>query len=316
MTRRFATTRPVIRLGAFATAATLTLFSSPLPAQDPLGDPVSDREREERCFCVAGQGDFRPSVMVRTGRPGIGVFLGDAVEVDGRWGVRVEDVMEGGPAARAGLQAGDVLVAVAGDPLGSNAAAALQRRISSAEAGDTVELTALRDGQNRQVRVVLEELGGGWGRFSPRLRAMPAPDAPRPPAVFRWRSGGADAPRPGARLRGWGLDREDLHEMLPSRMELHRLAPLALRHRLELVEMNPELGRYFGVDQGVLVAEAAEDNRLGLEAGDVIVAIGDREVRTPEHAYSILRSYLPDEEVELRVMRDRRATTVRGTRGR
>jgi S1-C subfamily serine protease len=100
----------------------------------------------------------------------------------------------------------------------------------------------------------------------------------------------------------------------PGIRELIRLIPgQPGRHRMELVAMNPGLGRYFGTDDGVLVASIAEGSGLGLQAGDVILSIGGRAVRDPAHARSILASYRPDEDLEMDVMRDRRRTTVRGS---
>ena len=81
----------------------------------------------------------------------------------------------------------------------------------------------------------------------------------------------------------------------------------------ELVTVTPGLGRYFGTDKGVLVARAPEDSTLGLQDGDVIVAIGGREPQNGPHAMRILRSYQPGEAVELRILRDRKAQSLKAT---
>jgi S1-C subfamily serine protease len=81
----------------------------------------------------------------------------------------------------------------------------------------------------------------------------------------------------------------------------------------ELVKITPGLGRYFGADKGVLVARAPSDATLGLQDGDVIVAIGGREPQSGPHAMRILRSYQPGESVEIRVLRDRKAQTLKAT---
>jgi hypothetical protein len=83
---------------------------------------------------------------------------------------------------------------------------------------------------------------------------------------------------------------------------------------MELVAINPELGEYFGTDTGVLVVRGpAEDEVLGLASGDVILRIGDREVKSPEHAMRILRSYDPDEELTVDIIRRGRSQTLTGT---
>jgi S1-C subfamily serine protease len=80
----------------------------------------------------------------------------------------------------------------------------------------------------------------------------------------------------------------------------------------ELVTLNPDLGEYFGTDEGVLVVSVPEESALSLEAGDVIISIGNRKVKSPSHAMRILRSYEADEEVTFEIMRKQRTTTVTG----
>lgn len=84
---------------------------------------------------------------------------------------------------------------------------------------------------------------------------------------------------------------------------------------VEMMELNPDLGSYFGATEGVLVTDVDEDSTLGLEAGDVVLRIGDREVTTPEELRRILRSYNDDEEITLHIMRDRSELRVAGRLG-
>ncbi len=84
---------------------------------------------------------------------------------------------------------------------------------------------------------------------------------------------------------------------------------------LQLEKLNPNLGEYFGTDMGVLVTEVEEDSTLGLQAGDVVLRVGDREVGDPSRLRKILLSYDPDEEITLHIMRQKREMTVTGTRG-
>jgi hypothetical protein len=85
---------------------------------------------------------------------------------------------------------------------------------------------------------------------------------------------------------------------------------------LQMEELNPKLGEYFGTQAGVLVADIHEDSMLGLEAGDVILSVGDREATDPARLRKILRSYEADEEVTLHIMRKKQEMTVSGTLGR
>jgi S1-C subfamily serine protease len=82
---------------------------------------------------------------------------------------------------------------------------------------------------------------------------------------------------------------------------------------MELVTLNPELGEYFGAERGVLVVRGpAENDILGLKSGDVILGIGGREVRSPEHAMRILRSFEPEEKLTVQIIRHRQSQTLTG----
>jgi hypothetical protein len=76
---------------------------------------------------------------------------------------------------------------------------------------------------------------------------------------------------------------------------------------MELVELSPGLGRYFGTDSGLLVVRAPSDPALKLEDGDVIRRIGGREPGSVSHAMRILRSYEEGEALELEIMREQRS---------
>ena len=66
-------------------------------------------------------------------------------------GALVADLTPGGPAERAGLKSGDLVVKVDGHEIGS--ASDLTRQVGLAHGGDTIRLQILRDGQAREVLV-------------------------------------------------------------------------------------------------------------------------------------------------------------------
>ena len=70
-------------------------------------------------------------------------------------GVRVEQVRPGTPAARAGLQAGDVITTIGGKAVRS--ASDLSSAIDAKKPGDRVSLTYTRSGQSHSVTVTLAE---------------------------------------------------------------------------------------------------------------------------------------------------------------
>ncbi|MBE2214372.1 MAG: DegQ family serine endoprotease [Opitutaceae bacterium] len=75
-------------------------------------------------------------------------------------------------------------------------------------------------------------------------------------------------------------------------------------------ELNPALAEQFGVKagtKGVLVREVPEDGpaaKAGLESGDVIVALGGREIPDSQRLRFAVAAMRPGSEVEVRVLRD------------
>jgi len=98
-------------------------------------------------------------------------------------GVLVQDFEADSPARRAGLQAGDVILAVDGEPIEHTGE--LQRRIASRRAGETVRLDVFRGGRQQTIRVELMEgrttetrtAGRTPGRGQPQEEAEPASTA-------------------------------------------------------------------------------------------------------------------------------------------
>ena len=79
---------------------------------------------------------------------------------------------------------------------------------------------------------------------------------------------------------------------------------------MELVNLNPDLGEYFGIKEGILVVKAPADSGLPLKGGDVILAIGGRKPSSASHTMRILRSYEAGETVTIDVMRKQKRTSV------
>lgn len=210
------------------------------------------------------------------GRAMLGINLGGTAADGG--GVRVDGVSPGGPAAEAGVRAGDVIVGVDGKSVATSRD--LLGAVKELEPGQNVAVDLKRDGKPVKVKIVAREIDrvviahpGVALAGMPGIAAVPAVP-PLPALGAHWL------------LDEWG--------------------------DAELVTLTPKLGRYFGAEKGVLVARAPEDESLGLQDGDVIVAIGGREPQDGRHAMRILRSYQPGETVELRILRDRRAQTLSG----
>lgn len=97
---------------------------------------------------------------------------------DGQPGVRVSGVMRDSPAAQAGLQRGDVIVAAGGRPV--NGVAALQEAVERTTIGDDLKLTVRRDGRTLEIptRPRLEPAPGEGGR-PPRREPLGPRDSGR-----------------------------------------------------------------------------------------------------------------------------------------
>ncbi len=329
------------RVSAVA-ALSLAISAAPAAAQSTRDCRCVDLDGNEveRCTCFRtpdvegliqslGFTDARP-------RLGISVDVRQSARRDAA-GALVTDVLEGGPAADAGIRPGDVITSIAGrslfEPLAGDAeedfdldrSVPVQRLLAIAaelEPGEEVEVEYERDGETRTATVEAEDLSESWGR---RAMAM----GPRFDDA-RFREQLRELTEDASRLRLRLGDRDDAWGYVPGRGERGEARVFggggagvvvldALGRSsdgLELVELNPELGSYFGADEGVLVADVDEDSTLGLEPGDVVLRVGDRPVTTPERMRRILRSYGADEEVTLHVRRDGRETTVTGRPGR
>ena len=206
--------------------------------------------------------------------------LGVSIE-DDELGARVSSVLEDGPAEEAGLEEGDIIVALGGTDLGApiddededddwGPTRRLMRLMADVEPGDDVRVDYLRDGRRQSVVVTARRRGGVFvTRGVPLGGALRLDGEPG----GAWRFGGA-----------------------------------------KLADVNAGLGSYFGVDSGALVLDVDDEaNDLGLRPGDVIVEIGGREVEDSSDAYRILGSYERGERLRVVVVRERGRVTLETT---
>lgn len=316
-----------VGISALLTVTTTGLAPTTVAAQE---------EEPEDCRCVDRDGNeiedctcFRTPrisrVLPRTlaifgdSRPRLGISVDVSEEADDDVrGARVVDVLEGGPADDAGLLEGDIITHVDGRSLsepidgeadhdfdldGSVPAQRLLVLARELEPGESVEITYVRDGRQQATVVEAEDLAEEWGRRSvvrnldrqrlqDQLRRLGEESG-------RWRLRYG----PDADVRVFGSPDADFHVFGNRDAELFR-GRGGMARGLELVELNPALGSYFGAEEGVLVTDVAPSSTLGLEPGDVVLSVDGREVTTPSHLRRILASYAEDEEIELTVLRD------------
>ena len=215
----------------------------------------AEPEREGRHRAWAGV-----RALVDAGGDGsyLGVRVSDVEEGAGpstaQEGAVVTEVVDGAPAAAAGIEAGDVIVEFDGERIRS--ARQLTRVVRETPAGRGVGATVFRDGARVNVNVTPGERSRPDRRVNLRRIEIQEPEEAE---AFVWRGDSA------------------LLEGLPDIVN-GAVMSLAGRARLGIraESVDGQLAEYFGVSAGVLVRHVEEDTvaaAAGLRAGDVITAI-------------------------------------------
>ena len=237
--------------------------------------------------------------FIEDGRAWLGVTVSDInaekareLKLGGEYGALVESVAEESPAAKAGVQEGDVITGFGGERVRS--VAHLTRLVRETPAGRKMSLEVMRGGQSRTFDVALEARRMHFAmpeiaavprvHVSPRVEVAPMPRfdiemQPGPGGLMAWSRG----PRLGVMTD----------------------------------EIDGQLAEYFGVKQGqgVLVKEVMEGSaaaKAGLKAGDVIIRLNDKAVND----VGDLREGLNEAEskdVTVTIVRDRREQTLKVT---
>lgn len=281
--------------------------------------------------------------MVNFGdRAVIGVLLGEA---DAN-GVRLAGVSPDGPAERAGLRSGDVLVSIrdvdlTGKPA-REAREVLFGVMEEVEDGEEVAVGVMRKGQRWDFTVKAELREPASWQSLLRLPSPP-PGAPLPPDALPYIVlDRIDIPEFDAELleqkigeiedqlqrfeysftdedgktvefaREFRIDGDEMSTLADHALsQAHTWFGLPYTRGLQLAPVNPALGKYFKVERGVLVIRAGEDNAYGLESGDVILSVAGNDVDQPGDLLRALRDAKPGSEVELEIKRNQRDRTLK-----
>jgi serine protease Do len=192
-------------------------------------------------------------------------------------GAIVEDVRSNGPAAKAGMKAGDVIMSFDGEAIRS--ARHLSRLVDETPAGREVTAVVVRSGQ--KVTLKITPAASVWtdSEVWRDLRTLRLPER-------------LDLDLPALTLR---------HETLPLlRLRGGRLG-------VGIQDLTGQLADYFGVKDGVLVTAVDEDTpakSAGLKAGDVIVKVGTSVIRDSSDLSRALAE--AEGETRITVVRDRK----------
>jgi len=201
-------------------------------------------------------------------------------------GAFVVSVTAGGPASKAGIHAGDVVVELDGERVRS--AQHLGRLVGETAEGGTIKVAAVRDKARRTVEVTPLQTSDAF--YTPEMR----------------RRVEETVEEALARLRRH-LDSEGFR----------RHFPFGARGRLGvgLLPLSDQLAAYFGVKEGALVTRVVAGSaaeQAGVKAGDVILSVEGMSVRSSEDVAAALAEHDGD-TVKLSVMRDKKELSLSAT---
>lgn len=233
-------------------------------------------------------------------------------------GVRLTGVTPGGPAEKAGLRHGDVIVAIDGKQVGGEEDA--MDKLHDLKIDQAVKLSVLRDDKQSEFTVKAERrepynLAYAFGNadmpdvdvdlpdINIDLHGVLAPD-------FNQRVQ-AKVDRAMQRAHVAGIDAERIAERASHQAEraMGRLHISTPWWGLNLASLNADLGNYFGTDKGALVL-STDDSLKALKPGDVVQQVAGQNVERPEDALRLLRDQPSGSEVKIQVLRQHKPLTL------
>lgn len=197
-------------------------------------------------------GDLRQFGRTRRGWLGVRIQsvneeIAESLGLSKAQGALVASISENGPAAVAGIKAGDVVVGF--DGRGVEEMRRLPRMVAETPIGKTVDVTVYRDGKERKLKVTVGEL--------------------------------AETEQAAATDKGKGPGEGQTSEKTTANR--HKVAPLGL----SLASIAPDLRQQFDLPEaarGVVVVQVENGSDAadkGLRPGDVIVEMNQKEVTNP-----------------------------------
>ena len=202
-------------------------------------------------------------------RAGPRIGLGVVMAPNSGNGVKIAAVSPKGPAKDAGLQAGDVITAINGKSITAKDQAGVDQ--ARAALADLKEGQTVKLAYTRSGKAVSATLKAA--KIEPQMIVNRETRGPMP--------GGA--PRAFAFATRWS--------------------------GMNLAELNPQLGRYFGANAGVLVLSPKTEFPQ-LQAGDVITKVDGKAVVRSRDVLEAIRGRKEGEKVALSILRDRKPQSV------
>ena len=204
-------------------------------------------------------------------------WLGVTVEDGGDQGAAIRTVETDGPAAKAGLKPGDLITEYNRTPvLGS---VQLTRLIRETPPGRTVDVKFRRDSRDQTVQITT------------------AAAQDRTMTFFR---------------NGPAIDLRDRADSIRNTLPRFQMTFSSSRSGIDVQDMTSQLRDFFGVSNNdgmlvVMVDRASAAEKAGIKAGDVIVAVDGRSVRS---TFDFDREMRGTGKITLRIMRDKKESEV------
>lgn len=270
------------------------VFAAAAVAAQRAPSPPNDKERVAEVFSYVfdGQGSYLGVQTKEVSAENHASFGLRTVQ-----GVAIEKVIEGSPAEKAGLAAGDVILRFNGEEVTSSRK--LTRLVGEVAPDHNVRLTISRGGSEREVMVTIAKRPSP--KFEQGLFTLPETkelferglpefkQLPELPRVFTVPPG----------------DREGLVWRMSGPRQIG----------IGIVSLTKQLAEHFGVSGGVMINNVRENSpasRAGLRAGDIIVEIDGKDVTSD---MDVIRAVSEKKEgdVTITIVRAGNRQTVRVT---
>ncbi|MBL7191877.1 PDZ domain-containing protein [bacterium] len=241
---------------------------------------------------IISQNTLAEECIIKTKSEGgyLGVYIDDlcdelreSLDYEGD-GAFIDDVVDDSPADEAGIEAGDIVIKF--DKKKVKDASDLRRFVRETKPGKKVKIELIREGKEKTLTAKIDETEDvDWSKFS------------------------------------FSLGSEKFKTPL-KKMIIHPPGMKCFIHcdsdedrgflGVHIQDLSGQLAEYFGVKEGVLVTEVIKDtpaDKIGMKAGDVIIEFRNREVENCDDLRYLVRKTKLDQEVEIKVMRDRQVMT-------
>jgi len=202
-------------------------------------------------------------------------------------GVEVSSVTEGGPADKAGIKQGDVVLEYNGQPV--EGMTQFQRLVHETPAGRQVKVEVWRNGAALTLTATVETRKG----FSLESPEMDINIFGNPPTFDM---GSMPAVHP--------FDMSNFVNIMPSRR---------LGIEGEGLGEEPQFAEFLGVKEGVLVKSVVKNSaaeKAGIKAGDVITRIGDTKVNNSHDITGTLRANHQNQTFTVTVVRNKKEMQI------